>query len=100
MILVEPWMTWLLVRTSPEEVRIMPVPAAWPFSKPSSVLMLTRPLSTLVATDCTQEADDDDDVEGDVAVLGAEEGALPNARPGSERSRPLGPVRRRSGPAA
>src|SRR5262245_1526325 len=26
--LVEPWTTWLLVSTSPEEVRIMPVPAA------------------------------------------------------------------------
>src|ERR1700687_4417169 len=45
--LVEPSTTWLLVRTSPLEVRIMPVPAAVP--DPVTVLMSTTAGSTLAA---------------------------------------------------
>src|SRR6202521_1643914 len=48
--LVEPSTTWLLVRTSPLEVRIMPVPAAVP--EPVTVLMSTTAGSTLAAIAC------------------------------------------------
>src|SRR5487761_507521 len=45
--LVERSTTWLFVRISPFEVRISPVPAAWP--DPTTVLMSTRAGSTLAA---------------------------------------------------
>src|SRR5437660_3164201 len=46
---VAPSMTWLLVRTSPEGVSTIPVPAPDPFWKPSLVLMSTTPGMTLAA---------------------------------------------------
>jgi hypothetical protein len=45
--LVDPVTTWLLVRISPDEETIMPVPAAWPL--PSVVLMSTIAGSTFAA---------------------------------------------------
>src|SRR5579862_1619268 len=51
--LVAPSMTWLLVRTSPLEVRTIPVPAAEPPSSPSVVLMSTRSGETDEAIDET-----------------------------------------------
>src|ERR1700737_677040 len=53
--LVAPATTWLLVRTSPEEVSTMPVPAAVPPWYPSTVLMSTMPGLTLAATACAWE---------------------------------------------
>src|ERR1700756_4425630 len=44
---VEPVTTWLLVRISPVELMIMPVPAAWPL--PRVVLMSTIAGSTFAA---------------------------------------------------
>src|ERR1700722_10874218 len=46
---VAPSITWLLVRTSPEEVSTMPVPAASSCWKLSVVLMSTSPGSTFEA---------------------------------------------------
>ena len=64
---VAPSMTWLLVRISPVEVRIMPVPAPAPFWKPKRVLMSTTPGVTLAATAAPW-----DDVMGPEPVAGAE----------------------------
>src|SRR5271165_6912774 len=47
--LVAPDTTWLLVRTSPDAVSTMPVPAASPPLNPSRVVMSTTPGSTLAA---------------------------------------------------
>ena len=51
LMLVAPSTTWLLVRTSPDEVRIMPVPAACPvpWAVLTTVLMSTMAGSTLLA---------------------------------------------------
>src|SRR5438093_13609790 len=46
--LLDPLTTWWLVRISPVELMIMPVPAAWPL--PSVVLTLTMAGLTLAAT--------------------------------------------------
>src|SRR5262249_60887129 len=46
--LVAPSITWLLVSTSPDGVRMIPVPAAAAFWYPSRVLTSTTPTSRLV----------------------------------------------------
>src|SRR5215472_4530615 len=51
--LLAPWTTWLLVRISPSEVRIMPVPAASderPVADAMTVLMSTTAELILLAT--------------------------------------------------
>src|SRR3979411_627742 len=47
--LVAPLITWLFVRTSPDDVMTTPVPAAAPLPKPSTVSMSTTPGLTLAA---------------------------------------------------
>ena len=49
LIVVAPLMTWLFVRTSPDDVTTTPVPAAAPLPKPSTVSMSTTPGSTFAA---------------------------------------------------
>src|SRR5438477_11535502 len=71
--LVAPATTWLLVRTSPEEVSTMPVPAAFPPWYPSTGLMSMIPGLTLAATACAWEevADPAADVPASGIVAGA-----------------------------
>src|ERR1700751_1401234 len=64
--LVDPVTTWFLVRISPVELMIMPVPAAWPL--PSVVLMSTIAGSTLAAIALTLELPEP--VPGVAALIG------------------------------
>src|SRR5205807_2910485 len=68
--LLAPCTTWLLVRTSPEGVRIIPVPAAWAVGWPlppsrevsCDVVMSTTPGSTRFAIACVSRFAEDDPV--------------------------------------